>query len=535
MKRIACFLLATALAAPAAQAHAPEREPAPAAAPALGHIDFPTSARSPQAQAAFIEGMLFLHVFEYESAKQSFLRAQQLEPGFALAYWGEAMTYTHPVWNQQDLGAGRAALARLAPTPDARAARAGSDRERDFLALTEILYGEDGKPERDRRALAHMEGMALRFPRDDEVQALLALALLGADEGVRNLPRFLRAADIARAVYRRNPRHAGAAHYWIHGLDDPAHAAGALEAARALSRIAPGAGHSQHMTSHIFIALGRWEDVVAANVAALEVVNAGLRDRQQPPTACMHYAEWLQYALFQLGREREGFRMLGDCRERGRAAVAWLRAHPGQAWLGNRDPALLSALVEASLARMRAATILESPQFRDAAGAPDPGLDAAAPESGVGLYADGLAQAWRDEPARARRPLARLRALAAAPAAPGDNGQERKHLALMATLLEGVIAQREGRGKSGLRKVAEAAQAFDALPYDFGPPALGLPPRELLGDLLLEAGRAPDAAAQYALALKSAPGRRRSLQGLDQALTRCARGRPASRTACRLP
>ena len=25
------------------------------------------------------------------------------DPKLAMAYWGEAMTYTHPVWQQQDL------------------------------------------------------------------------------------------------------------------------------------------------------------------------------------------------------------------------------------------------------------------------------------------------------------------------------------------------------------------------------------------------------------------------------------------------
>src|SRR5204862_6768371 len=167
-------------------------------------------------------------------------------------------------------------------TAAARAAKAGSERERDFLASVEGLYGAGDKHSRDLALLAEMEAMAKRYPGDDEVQLFLALALLGADEGKRDLPRFLRAAEIAKAVYRRNPKHPGAAHYWIHGMDDPQHAAGALEAAHALSKIAPDAGHSQHMTSHIFIALGRWQDVVDANIAALAVGNGELSAKAQP-------------------------------------------------------------------------------------------------------------------------------------------------------------------------------------------------------------------------------------------------------------
>ena len=94
----------------------------------LGQLSFPTSTKDPQAQAAFVEGMLYLHIFEYPSAAKAFQHAQALDPGFAMAYWGEAMTYSHPVWNQQDMDAGRAALAKLAPTAQARAARFASRR-----------------------------------------------------------------------------------------------------------------------------------------------------------------------------------------------------------------------------------------------------------------------------------------------------------------------------------------------------------------------------------------------------------------------
>ena len=65
----------------------------------LGRIDFPTSQNGP-AQDAFIRGVLLLHSFEYEDAKEAFLEAQKAAPDFAMAYWGEAMTYNHPLWAQ---------------------------------------------------------------------------------------------------------------------------------------------------------------------------------------------------------------------------------------------------------------------------------------------------------------------------------------------------------------------------------------------------------------------------------------------------
>ena len=118
--------------------------PAPRAAQdtgQLGAIDFPTSQTGP-AQDAFVRGVLLLHSFEYEDAREAFQEAQQAAPGFAMAYWGEAMTYNHPLWSQTAPEQARAALDRLAPTPAERLARAASDKERDWLKAVDLLFGE---------------------------------------------------------------------------------------------------------------------------------------------------------------------------------------------------------------------------------------------------------------------------------------------------------------------------------------------------------------------------------------------------------
>ncbi|HKK07896.1 MAG TPA: hypothetical protein VKA44_03350, partial [Gemmatimonadota bacterium] len=108
------LLFAAPWAAPAA-AQSPSLE-----VPGLGSLTMATSATSDTAQRAFLRGVLLLHLFEYDRAEAAFRAAEAAEPGFGMAYWGEAMTHTHPVWDQQDLDAGRAALARLGPTPAAR-------------------------------------------------------------------------------------------------------------------------------------------------------------------------------------------------------------------------------------------------------------------------------------------------------------------------------------------------------------------------------------------------------------------------------
>ena len=81
----------------------------------LGTATFPTSTHSVTAQQDFMRGLLLLHLFEYPHAAEAFVAAQQADPSFAMAYWGEAMTFNHPVWNQVDVREGQAALAKFAP------------------------------------------------------------------------------------------------------------------------------------------------------------------------------------------------------------------------------------------------------------------------------------------------------------------------------------------------------------------------------------------------------------------------------------
>jgi len=89
----------------------------------LGTARFANSGAA-SAQPAFLRGLLLLHSFEYQSARQAFLQAEKTDPGFAMAYWGEALTYNQTLWREQDLEAARAALAKLAPDPEGRAAKA---------------------------------------------------------------------------------------------------------------------------------------------------------------------------------------------------------------------------------------------------------------------------------------------------------------------------------------------------------------------------------------------------------------------------
>src|SRR6185503_12936047 len=192
-------------------------------------------------------------------------------------------------------------------------------READYLAAVRVLYGEGSKARRDTLYADAMRALADRYPDDAEARAFYALALLGLNQGVRDVATYQQAAAIVAPIFKSNPDHPGAAHYLIHSYDDPAHAALGLDAARAYSKIAPDAAHAQHMTTHIFLALGMWDDVVRQN----EIASGPHRDHWGPG----HYTAWLGYGLLQQGRFADARRHLETMRTNLARATAPARGY----------------------------------------------------------------------------------------------------------------------------------------------------------------------------------------------------------------
>lgn len=463
--------------------------PVAAQSPRLGTIDFPTSG-GPAAQAAFVRGVLYLHSFEYASAAAAFREAQQLEPGFAMAYWGEAMTLNHPVWNEQDRSGAQAVLARLGPTPDARQARTPTERERGYLLAVERLYGDSGsKPRRDTLYAEQMAALAAAYPDDVEAQAFYALALLGLSQGDRVVPTYLRAGEIALALLAANPDHPGAAHYTIHSFDDPAHAALGLPAARAYSQIAPGAPHAQHMTTHIFVALGMWNEVVSQNIIA-----AGPDTSRWMPG---HYTEWLQYGLLQQGRADEANALLEAVLDH---AGTPLRAGRGSYALQMRAAQIVNAQAWTSPLLARP---LETSRVSVGAEASD-------------AFVQGYSALDRGDVEGAAAQRERLAQLEARVATRPDATQPATVIAL-ARALDAVTAWKAGRREEALAFLDEANRAEDAQAVEFGPPAVVKPTWELRGELLLAMNRPAEARTAFERSLALQPGRLLSVQGLAEA------------------
>jgi tetratricopeptide (TPR) repeat protein len=487
--------------------------------PGLGTATFPTSTKSPEAQTAFMRGLLLLHVFEYDDAAKTFQLAQSIDHTFVMAYWGEAMTKNHPVWNELDVPAGQAALKKLAPTAEARAALIADPRQRGYLEAVEILYdGKGTKVERDALYATAMEKLAQAYPKDDEAQLFYSLALLGRSEGVRDVPVYLQAATIAKAAYERNPNHPGAAHYWIHGMDDPEHAAGALVAARTLSKIAPDAGHAQHMCSHIFMSLGMWDAVVAANIQAMRVVDDQRRAAGRPIVDCGHYAIWLQYAYDQQGRHEEARRVLAGCESTKKDALAWMSAHPDDSLSSAAARQRVIEHANSSLVTMRGTAVIESMQWKGPAASMVIDTASLGSDAGWNMFTTGYAAAQRGDLPLAQESLKQLHGVInSAHNDPKTDRETALYLGILADDLEGLTVFKSGDIPAAITLVRRAATSYENMAFDFGPPPILKPPHELLGELLLKDGKPKQAQEAFEASLKRAPKRAQSLLGLARA------------------
>jgi tetratricopeptide (TPR) repeat protein len=513
MRSIKLRVLPILLAALAVPAHA---------ASELGQLDFPTSG-SPAAQAHFVRGVAALHSFFYDEAADFFREAQKADPGFALAYWGEAMTYNHPIWSEQDRDAALAALARLAPTPAERAAKAPTEREKAWLAAVETLYGEGEKPARDAAYAEAMRKLHERYPDDVEAASFYTLSLIGPaltgpTGDARDRP-LIRAAAILEELYDRAPQHPGVLHYMIHAYDDPLHAPLGLRAARLYAKTAPAAHHALHMPSHIFVQIGDWPSAVASNENAWAASVNWVKRREHPiEKQDFHSLSWLLYAYAQQGR-------LGKARETLETARAAGKVSDNQR-------------VAFSVREMEARYLVETRSWRkdqvpagaaEAGGASScHGGGALTPGQGntVLLYATGLGAARSGDLDVAEQAADKLRKIANAGAAPYRGGAP---AGILADQIAGLVALKKGNAEEGLKLLAAAAEAESRLPPPSGPPDPMKPSHELYGEALLDLGRVEEAGKQFEISLLRTPNRPASLLGAARVAVKRGDGETARR------
>jgi hypothetical protein len=470
-------------------------------APAAGRgvIHFPTSG-APPAQERFLEGVLALHNFMYDDARDAFREAQRLDPGFAMAYWGEAMTWDHPLWEEHERDSGRVALQRLAVTPSERLAKARTPREQAWMRAVDLLYfGPEDAPARDAAYAAAMRAIHEADPGDDEGALFYALALLGQHAmGDADRGDATEAGRLAERILARNPSHPGAAHLVIHAYDHPAHARRALAAARAYAKLAPEAHHALHMPSHIFVQLGMWDDVVASNEAAYAASVAWAARRGLPAIRRDHHSlSWLQYGYLQQGRLAKAREALDSAEAAARTGVA-----------RRGDPAVLLRAQYALETRQR--TPLALPAAVVEAGGAVCGRRAPGIQP-LAIYAAGVVAARNGVSSTAEAAWDCLRAMAGAADFAAMHGELRR----AALQVEALLAQIDRRDEEAIALMERAAAAEDAV-VPFGP-TVWLPSRELYGELLLAIGRPRDAVRQFDLQLERTPNRAASLLGRARA------------------
>lgn len=514
----------------------------------LGTIDFPTSG-SPAAQPHFIKGVLLMHSFEYDDAREAFVAAQNADPAFAMAYWGEAMTYNHPVWQRTSPDLARAALAKLAPTAEARRAVAPTEKEQGWIGAVERLYGAGEKLARDLSYADAMKTMHERYPNDDEVKSFYALAILGTSHGGRDVSIYMRAAALVEQVYSKNPQHPGAAHYLIHAYDDPVHAPLGLRYADAYSKIAPDASHALHMPSHIYVAMGMWHESGSINERSVKAADARREARKlEVDQRGFHALLWLVYSYTQQGRYEDA-----------RGVLAQIEVAAKESG---------SERTRSHLALARAAWLIETRKWGEAK-APVPSTDLAKGTAIADLFAIGFAAVRSGNRAGAANAMAQMAAVMAEtpvngapvrstpggtakpgirPIAPGPRavpgpgpqapGTEAPHQhapqaatglptagggadpripQVMAQQLEAAILFSEGRREEALVLARQAAVVEAGLAFEFGPPVPVKPVNEQVGEMLMDLRRPREAMEAFELSLKRTPGRALSLLGLARA------------------
>ena len=454
----------------------------------LGTVHFPTSCQ-PAVQAEFERGVAMLHSYWFSYAGKTFRGVLEKDPSCAMAYWGIALdllgnTLSSPPSRDN---------ARLAweALEAARKVDAKTERERLWLDAIRAYFRDYATVPLDTRLAAYnraMEQLAAKYPNDFEAQVYYALTLqASAKKSDLTYANQLKSATMLEKMYTENPQHPGITHYLIHAYDFAPFADKGIPAARRYAGIAPAVPHARHMPAHIYSMVGLWEDSIASNLSALEI---------QPDY--YHAADFTVYAHLQLAQDQQAARMIEKA-----------LATPPR---GDRPPSLGDATARAALPARYA---LERADWAAAAAltltpTPFPQADS------LTRFARALGMARTGNLAGARAEIEAMQTLGAALDKAGDAywAARTQEQALAATAW---VTLAEGAKEKAIELMTRAADSEDGSIKHVAMENRLYPMRELLADLLLEAGRTGPALAQYQASLKQYPNRYRGLYGAARA------------------
>jgi hypothetical protein len=475
----------------------------------LGKHVFRVSTKSKQAQLYVNQGVNLAYGFNHAEAGRSFREAARLDPKLAMAYWGQALVLG------PNINAAMAAEEEpkaYALAQKAMSLRAGaSPRERAYIEALEKRYS--GKAEdraaRDQAYADAMRDLVRRFPNDLDAASLYAESLMDlrpwaywAPDGTPR-PGTPEVVATLERVLARQADHPLAVHLYIHAME-ARRPEKAEAAADRLLKLMPGAGHMVHMPSHIYMRVGRYADASASNEAA------ALADED-------YIAQCRAQGLYPMGYYPHNIHFLwSSSAMEGRSAKAIESARKLASKVED------SAMKETPLlAGFRVVPYYALTRF----GKWDEMLAEPAPPDNLYLkgtwhYARGLAHAAKGELYDADRELAELRKIAADPGLKfnlfspntADN-----ILAIGPEVLAGDLAARRKDYDAAVAHLERAVRLEDSLVYT-EPAEWHYPPRQILADVLLQAGRAREAETVYWADLARNPENGWSLKGLAAAL-----------------
>lgn len=460
----------------------------------------------------FEKGLLLLHSFEYKDSREAFLKAQEIDPLMAMAYWGEAMTYNHPLWREQDYERGIAALSRLKLADENITV---SGLENDFIQSVGILYSDEpSKIKRDKNYADFMGKLTEKYPKNHEVASFYSLALLGSVPMGRDDNIYGHAAIVAQHILDENPKHPGALHYLIHSYDDPEHAHLAKNAADNYSIVAPQAGHALHMPSHIYVALGLWDNVVASNEHSYQASLDRMERKQLNNDARGYHAfHWLEYGYLQQDRIEDARKMVVDMEK-----------------YANETP---SKRGRVHLVYLKGTFLVETEQWGD----PIANITVDVTDLNIANrsqynFLEGMIAFTKQDKGKLDIIIENMKA-----------DYELESLSLVDTnitvctsqtreeAIQSDIDESEAMAmqlmalSSWLEKDMENAEHWflrsmekeENLSYSFGPPFIQKPSHELYADWLMENDRFEEAITHYKQTLKRAPNRVMALKGIEKA------------------
>jgi tetratricopeptide (TPR) repeat protein len=461
----------------------------------LGIVNFPVSC-APAVQKRFARGVALLHSFWYEEAEKEFQQIATDDPRCAMAHWGVAMSLWHQLWNNPDAKviARGADEVHQAKTTNSSA----TPREKAYIAAVAAFYNK--KLNHEARAKAYSDAMKKvyeTYPDDHEAAAFYALSLLASEpHNDATFANRKQAAAILEKLFAIEPDHPGVAHYMIHSYDKPQLAELGLPAARRYAQIAPASPHALHMPSHIFARVGLWQDDINSNLASIAATRKTAAMHMGGEGHQFHAMNFLVYAYLQSGHEADAAKVIDETR-----TMPKMKSMYGSDF----DPQTNALTV------FPAMYALELRHWSDAAALQVvPG--ALRGDQSVTYWARAIGAARSGNLTQAHKDLEQIETIRKEFTAEkkseyaetvGEDYQE----------AEAWILHAEGADDKAAAILRALADKNDKL----GNEPEGIPAREMLADLLLEAKRPQQALAEYQTDLKLNPNRFNALYGAARA------------------